>query len=192
MNFREQSIEGVFVVEVEPAHDERGLFARTYDEREFAERGIPLSISQGSVSFNTRRGTLRGLHLQAPPSEEAKLVRCLAGSVYDVVVDVRTGSPTQLRWLAVELSAARRNALFVPKGCAHGFLTLDDGCELEYLISTPYEPSAATGIRWDDPAVAVEWPVAPVLMSARDAAFPDIDAERVRSHGPAALLAAGP
>lgn len=191
MIFEEQSIPGVFVVEPQPALDERGLFARTYCRREFAERGISFEVAQSSVSFNTRRGTLRGMHLQAPPHEEAKLVRCVAGSVYDAVVDLRAGSPTQFQWVAVELAADRRNALYVPTGLAHGFVTLEDDCELEYLISTPYVPSAATGVRWNDPAFGIIWPSPPTVMSARDAAFPDVDVELIRDNGPGALVAAG-
>jgi dTDP-4-dehydrorhamnose 3,5-epimerase len=187
VTFEELSIPGVFAIEAEPAVDERGLFARTFDRSAFAERGLELGVAQASVSFNTRRGTLRGLHLQAPPHEEAKLVRCVAGSVYDVVVDLRRGSPTQLRWLSVELSAQRRNAVFLPPGLAHGFLTLDNGCELEYLISRPYDSVAAVGVRWDDPAVGVKWPFRPKVMSERDAAFPDLDLARVRNEGSAGL-----
>jgi dTDP-4-dehydrorhamnose 3,5-epimerase len=189
--FREQPIGGVYVVESDPAADERGFFARTYCRRAFAEQGIPFAIEQASVSFNARRGTLRGMHLQVEPHEEAKLVRCLAGAVFDVVVDLRAGSPTQLQWLGVELSADGRNALYVPAGLAHGFLTLEDACELEYLISTPYEPAAAAGVRWDDPAIGIEWPSAPTVISPRDAAFADLDVERVRECGPAALARAG-
>jgi dTDP-4-dehydrorhamnose 3,5-epimerase len=187
VTFEELAIPGVFAIEAEPAVDERGLFARTFDRSAFAERGLELGVAQASVSFNTRRGTLRGLHLQAPPHEEAKLVRCVSGLVYDVVADLRRGSPTQLRWLSVELSAQRRNAVFIPPGLAHGFLTLEDRCELEYLISVRYEPAAAVGVRWDDPAVNVEWPFQPTVMSERDAGFPDLDLARVRDEGPAAL-----
>ena len=154
---------------------------------ELAERGLDLEVEQASVSFNARRGTLRGLHLQRPPHEEAKLVRCLAGAVFDVVVDLRPGSPTHLSWAGVELSAEQRNAIFVPKGIAHGFLTLVDACELEYLISTPYDADAAAGVRWDDPALDIEWPFAPVVLSERDAGFPDIDSARVAAEGAAAL-----
>jgi dTDP-4-dehydrorhamnose 3,5-epimerase len=188
---REQRIAGVHVVELEPAVDERGFFARTYDRRALADRGIAFAIEQASVSYNRRRGTLRGMHLQVPPHEEAKLVRCLRGTVHDVVVDLRAGSPTQLESLAVELSAERRNALYVPPGLAHGFLTLEDGCELEYLISTPYVPAAAAGVRWDDPAIAIEWPAAPTVISPRDAAFADLDVTLVRERGPRALAPAG-
>lgn len=191
MIFQQQPIAGVCTVEPEPARDERGLFARTYGLSEFAAHGIPFSVAQASASFNARRGTLRGMHLQVPPHEEAKLVRCVAGSVYDVVVDLRVGSPTQLQWLAVELAADRRNALYIPAGIAHGFLTLEDGCELEYLISTDYVPSAAAGVRWDDPAVGVRWPFPPEVISARDAAFPDVDVELIRNEGPSGLLATG-
>jgi dTDP-4-dehydrorhamnose 3,5-epimerase len=185
--FEELALAGVFAIEPEPVHDERGLFARTYGRNEFAEHRLEFEVAQASVSFNARRGTLRGLHLQTPPYEEAKLIRCVAGSVHDVVVDLRAGSPTQFRWLEVELSSERRNALYLPPGLAHGFLTLEDACELEYLISTPYEAAAAAGVRWDDAAIGVEWPFAPVVVSERDAAYPDIDVELVREQGPDAL-----
>jgi dTDP-4-dehydrorhamnose 3,5-epimerase len=187
MTYQELELPGVLVLEPERKVDERGFFARVYDGEELAARGSPLPISQASVSFNTMRGTLRGLHLQRAPHAEIKLVRCLSGRVFDVVVDLRAGSPTALRWAAVELTAERRNALYIPEGVAHGFLTLEDGCELEYLISVPYEPSAAVGVRWDDPVVGVAWPFPPAVISARDAAFPDLDAASVRARGPAAL-----
>jgi dTDP-4-dehydrorhamnose 3,5-epimerase len=185
--FEEQFLRGVLTIDPEPTPDERGLFARTYSRDEFALNGVEFEIVQASVSFNARRGTLRGMHLQTPPHEEAKLVRCIAGSVHDVIVDLRAGSATQLRWLAVELSAKRRNLLYIPAGMAHGFLTLEDACELEYLISTQYEPGAATGVRWDDPALAIDWPFEPTVISDRDAAFPDLDQTRVADHGPAGL-----
>lgn len=188
MIFDEQPLSGVFRLRPERSRDERGFFARTFSAAESAQHGLEFAVAEASVSFNERRGTLRGLHLQVPPHEEAKLVRCVAGSMYDVVLDLRPGSPTQLDWLAVELDAEEGSALLIPPGFAHGFLTLEDGCELEYLISAGYAPSAAAGVRWDDPAVAIEWPFAPVVISARDAAFPDLDLERLRAHGPAALL----
>jgi dTDP-4-dehydrorhamnose 3,5-epimerase len=187
VTFEELAIPGVFALEPELVRDERGFFARTYSRSEFADHGIGFEVVQASVSFNERRGTLRGMHLQTPPHDESKLVRCLAGSVYDVVVDLRAGSPTQLRWLSVELSGERRNALFVPTGLAHGFLTLQDGCELEYLISAAYEPAAAVGVRWDDPVLEIEWPFAARVISQRDAAFPDLDVAAVSERGPAAL-----
>jgi dTDP-4-dehydrorhamnose 3,5-epimerase len=189
--FREQPISGVFTVDPEPFVDERGSFARTYSQGEFAEHGLSFTVAETSVSFNTRCGTLRGMHLQVAPHAEAKLVRCVAGAVYDVVVDLRAGSPTQFRWIAVELAADRRTALYVPPGGAHGFMTLRDDCELEYLISTPYVPSAAAGLRWDDPAIGITWPSPPSVISERDLSFPDVDVERVRANGPSGLVPAG-
>ena len=187
MIFAELALPGVFELTQEPVQDARGWFARTYDRDELAEHGLDLDVAQASLSFNARRGTLRGLHLQRPPHEEAKLVRCLAGAVFDVVVDLRADSPTHLSWIGVELSAERRNGIFLPRGLAHGFLTLVDGCELEYLISTPYDAGAAAGVRWDDPAVGIEWPFAPEVLSERDACFPDLDRGRVAAEGPAGL-----
>jgi dTDP-4-dehydrorhamnose 3,5-epimerase len=187
VRFEELAIPGVFALEVEPVHDDRGFFARTYSREELAEHGIDFNVVQASVSFNERRATLRGMHLQRPPHEEAKLVRCFAGSVHDVVVDLRAGSPTQFRWVAVELSAERRNAVYIPAGLAHGFVTLEDASELEYLISAAYEPSAAAGVRWNDPALGMQWPLEPEVISERDAAFPDLDLASVRKRGPAAL-----
>lgn len=174
MTFEELELPGVFELTPEPVEDDRGSFARVYDRDELRAHGLELEVAQASVSTNTRRGTLRGLHFQRPPHEEAKLVRCLAGSVFDVVADLRDGSPTRLRWLGVELSAQKRNAVFIPAGFAHGFLTLEDGCELEYLISAPYEASAAAGVRWNDPALGVEWPFEPSVVSARDAELPNL------------------
>jgi dTDP-4-dehydrorhamnose 3,5-epimerase len=187
VRFEELAILGVFQLELEPVLDTRGFFARTYSRPELAERGINFDVVQGSVSFNERRATLRGMHLQRPPHEEAKLVRCIAGSVYDVVIDLRAGSPTQFRWVAVELSAERRNALYIPPGIAHGFISLEDGCELEYLISAMYEPTAATGVRWDDPAIGIDWPLEPAVISERDAGLPDLDVPAVAERGPVAM-----
>ncbi len=187
MIFAELALPGVFELTQEPVQDTRGWFSRMYDRAELAQHGLDHEVVQASVSFNARRGTLRGLHLQRPPHEEAKLIRCLAGAVFDVAVDLRLGSPTHLSWIGVELSAERRNAIFIPKGLAHGFLTLDDACELEYLISTPYNADASTGVRWDDPALDIEWPSEPVVLSERDAGFPDLDAARVAVEGVAAL-----
>jgi dTDP-4-dehydrorhamnose 3,5-epimerase len=172
--YAELALPGVFELIPELVQDERGFFARTYDRAELAEHGLELDVDQASISFNARRGTLRGMHLQRAPHEETKLVRCLAGAVFDVAVDLRPGSPTHLSWVGVELSAERRNAILIPKGLAHGFLTLVDGCELEYLISMPYHADAGAGVRWDDPAVGIEWPFAPEVLSERDASYPDL------------------
>jgi dTDP-4-dehydrorhamnose 3,5-epimerase len=175
MVFRETAVAGALIVDVEPDSDERGLFARTFDAFVFRERGLSGDIVQCSTSFNRQAGTLRGLHYQAAPRGECKLVRCTAGTVYDVVVDLRTESPTYRSWTAVELSSENRSAVYVPRGVAHGFQTLEEGSELLYMIDRPFEPSAARGVRWDDPAFGIEWPAAPCgrTMSERDRSYPD-------------------
>lgn len=173
MIFEPTEIDGVVVVDAERREDERGFFARTWSDDEFRDRGLDPAISQISISFNRKARTLRGLHLQRPPHEEAKLVRCTMGRVFDVAVDLRPTSPTCRRWVGVELTAENRRALFVPKGCAHGFLTLTDDAELLYLITTPYAADAAAGVRWDDPAFAIDWPAVPEVISDRDATYPD-------------------
>ena len=142
----------------EPHVDERGFFARTFSAEEFARLGLNPMVAQCSISFNERRGTLRGLHLQAPPHTEAKLVRCTQGRMFDVAVDLRTASSTYLRWTATELSAENRRSLYVPEGCAHGFLTLADATEVSYQISRGYVAEAGSGYRWDDPAFGIDWP----------------------------------
>lgn len=176
MIFQPTLIPDLFVIEPERHADDRGHFARTYDASLLAEHGLDPSIEQCSTSFNLRAGTLRGLHFQAEPHAESKLVRCTRGAVYDVALDLRRDSPSHLRWYAVELSEENGWALFIPPGCAHGFQTLEDGSELLYQISTAYEPTAARGVRWDDPAFAIDWPVPPNhgrIMSERDASYPD-------------------
>lgn len=174
MIFTETALPGAWVVEPEPVHDERGFFARTFDRDAFATRGLCTAFAQCSVSYNHRAGTLRGLHFQAAPHEEAKLVRCTAGAVFDVIVDLRPGSATRGRWAAVELSAENRRALYIPEGFAHGFQSLADGSELFYQISVPYRPESARGVRWDDPAFAIAWPEAERrIVSARDRSYPD-------------------
>jgi dTDP-4-dehydrorhamnose 3,5-epimerase len=168
-------IAGAYAVEVAPARDERGLFARTFDRDALAEHGLAADVVQASVSFNARAGTLRGLHYQAEPHGEDKLVRCVRGAVHDVIVDLRPDSPTYCEWLGLELDDESRNALYVPRGCAHGFQTLTDGAELLYMMTTPYVPEAARGVRWDDPAFGIAWPEppGPRVMSERDRAYPD-------------------
>ncbi len=169
-------IDDAFLVEPEPFADERGHFARTYDADTFAQRGLDTRISQCSTSFNVRAGTLRGLHYQADPHAEAKLVRCTRGAVYDVALDLRPDSPTFLRWHAVHLSAANGQAFFIPAGCAHGFQTLADDSEVFYQISVPFEPAAGRGVRWNDLVFAIAWPDPPAhgrIMSDRDAGYPD-------------------
>ena len=168
-------IEGVWVVEAEPAADERGLFARTFDAEAFAAQGLGATVVQCSTSFSARAGTLRGLHYQEGDDAECKLVRCTAGAVFDVAVDLRPQSPTHRRWFATELTSENRRALHVPRGVAHGFQTLEDASEVLYMIDRPYAPAAARGVRWDDPAFAIDWPEAPAgrILSERDAAYPD-------------------
>lgn len=176
MLFSETPVDGVFVVEPDRIEDERGFFARTFATDEFAERGLDPRVAQCSTSFNATAGTLRGLHYQAAPHREAKLVRCTRGTIYDVAVDLRADSPSYLRWFGTELSADNGRALFVPEGCAHGFQTIVDASEVLYQISTPYVPDSAQGVRWDDPAFAIEWPAPPPAgrtMSRRDADYPD-------------------
>jgi dTDP-4-dehydrorhamnose 3,5-epimerase len=175
MLFRELRIAGAWVIDVEPSEDERGLFARTFDRALFAERGLSSDFVQSSTSLSPRAGTLRGLHHQAEPHAECKLVRCTAGAAYDVLVDLRPGSPTHRSWEAVELSSDNRRAVYVPRGVAHGFQTLVAGSELLYMIDRPFEPSATRGVRWDDPAFGIDWPEPPGarIMSERDRTYPD-------------------
>jgi dTDP-4-dehydrorhamnose 3,5-epimerase len=175
MRLVDTDLPGVYVVEPEPAADERGLFARTFSRDDFEEWGLDPVVAQCSTSFNQRAGTLRGMHYQAGAAEETKLVRCTRGSMFDVAVDMRHRSPTYLRWTGTTLTANNRRALYVPKGFAHGFLTLEDTTEVFYQISAPYQPGAAQGLRWDDPAIGIAWPVPPQVISARDAQHPFLD-----------------
>ena len=168
-------IAGVVVVTPELRADDRGFFARTFCAREFEAAGLRPLVAQANVSFNHRAGTLRGLHYQRPPAEEAKLVRCTRGRVFDVAVDVRPASPTYLRHVGVVLDAEERNALYVPEGFAHGYLTLEDGCEVAYHASEFYTPEAEEGIRWDDPALAIAWPHEVRVVSAKDSGWPDLE-----------------
>ena len=176
MNFRELAIPGVFLVTPEPARDARGFFARTWCREEFAEHGIDDGFDQASVSHNHKRGTLRGIHFQAPPHGEAKLVRCTRGALFDVAVDLRPASPTFGRWIGEVLSEVNHAALVIPEGCAHGFQTLQDETEVFYQIAGPYRPEAFRGVRWNDPQLAIDWPLAGPVMSDRDAALPTLDA----------------
>ncbi len=172
MIFSQTSIPGVVLVRPEPRVDERGFFARAWCQREFAAHRLNPALVQCSISFSRARGTLRGLHFQLPPHEEAKLVRCTAGAVYDVVVDLRPGSPTFRRWHAVELSAANHAMLYVPEGVAQGFQTLQDDVEVFYQMSQFHAPEAAHGVRFDDPALGIRWPLPVTAISPRDRAWP--------------------
>lgn len=174
MIFVETELKGAFVIEPERLEDERGFFARTWDRQEFEKRGLDSQLAQCSVSFNKSKATLRGMHYQAAPHEEAKLVRCTGGAIYDVVIDLRPDSPTFKQWVAVELTAENMLMLYVPRGFAHGFQTLQDNTEVFYQISEFYAPESARGVRWDDPAFDIQWPQAEErVISARDRTFPD-------------------
>jgi dTDP-4-dehydrorhamnose 3,5-epimerase len=172
MRFTPAALDGVVIVDIEPREDARGYFARTFCADEFARAGLPTAFAQCSTSFNRRRGTLRGLHYQAEPRPEGKLVRCVRGSAFDVAVDIRPGSPTRRRWIGTELSAHNARALWIPPGFAHGFVTLTDDTELLYQITEAYRPELARGLRWNDPAFAIDWPVGEPILSERDANHP--------------------
>jgi len=174
MNFVALPLKGAVLVEIEPRVDERGIFARTYCEHEFAAHGLPSSFVQCNTSFNTSRGILRGLHFQAKPRPEAKLVRCTRGAIFDVIVDLRPDSATHGKWYGAELTADNRKALFIPVGFAHGFQTLEDNCEVFYQMTEFYDGNLARGVRWNDPSLGIRWPILPPIMSDRDARYPDL------------------
>jgi dTDP-4-dehydrorhamnose 3,5-epimerase len=173
MKFVATGFAGAYVIEPERIEDERGFFARTFCRDEFEIHGLRNAFVQCNVSFNSRKGTLRGLHYQDTPREEAKLVRCTCGAIYDVIVDIRRASPTFKRWAAFELTAENRRMIYVPEGFAHGFQTLEDGCEVFYQMSETYRPELARGIRWNDPILAIRWRLENPIVSARDAGYPD-------------------
>ncbi len=172
MTFTELPLRGAYAVEMQRLTDERGFFARSYCVEEFAAHGLLPDVRQCSVSYNALTGTLRGMHYQSAPHEEHKLVRCTAGAVFDVIVDIRASSPTYARWYGTELTARNHRSLFIPPGFAHGFVSLTDHTEVYYMISVPHAAQFARGLRWNDPALAIEWPLTPVVVSARDAAYP--------------------
>jgi len=172
--FSPTRIPGVWTIDTEFAIDERGAFGRLFCASEFAACGLCSSYTQSSLSRNPKAFTLRGMHFQASPHEEVKLVRCTRGALYDVLIDLRPESPTYREWLGVELTAENARAVYVPGGVAHGFLTLGDDTEVLYHMETEFQPQAARGIRWDDPAISVEWPAEPRIMSSRDRNYPDL------------------
>jgi len=167
------SLPGAFIVDIDRRDDDRGFFARTWCRREFAEMGLNADLAQCNVSYTKRRGTLRGMHWQAAPHSETKLVRCTRGAIWDTIIDLRPDSTGYMKHLSVELTAASGRALYIPEGMAHGFLTLEDDCEVSYQMSEFHEPAAARGVRWNDPAFAIEWPVGDPILHPRDAAYPD-------------------
>lgn len=173
--FSETDLRGAFIVEPERIEDERGFFARSWCQTEFREHGLNPHLVQCNISFNRWKGTLRGMHYQAAPHEEAKLVRCTMGAIYDVIIDLRPDSPTLRRWTAVELNAVNRRMLYIPEGFAHGFQTLADDTEVFYQMSVAYVGEATRGVRWDDPAFGIKWPEAEVrTISMRDSEYPDL------------------
>lgn len=171
LKFANTGLPGAFVIEPEFLADERGFFARTWCAREFADHGLKHVFVQGNISFNRRTGTLRGLHYQTPPHEEAKLVRCTAGAICDVIVDLRPDSPAYLKNFAVELTQENHKMLYVPEGCAHGFQTLADGTEVLYHMSEFYSPECSAGHRWNDPAFGIDWPLEVSVISERDSSY---------------------
>lgn len=174
MIFTETKLAGAYVIDLERIEDDRGFFARAWCANEFTEHGLESRVVQANDSSNKNKGTLRGMHLQRPPHEEVKMVRCIRGALYDVIVDVRENSPTYKQWIGVELNEENRRMLYVPKGFAHGFQTLVDDTEAFYLVTEFYTPGAEAGVRWDDPAFRIEWPLgAPTEISDKDASWPD-------------------
>jgi dTDP-4-dehydrorhamnose 3,5-epimerase len=170
----ETPLAGSFVVELEQLEDERGFFARTWCADEFASHGLEAQIAQCNLSSNRRRGTLRGMHYQTAPHHEAKIVRCIRGAIYDVIVDLRADSPTWRRWVSVELTAENRRALYVPENFAHGYQTLTDDSEVFYEMSKPYASGLGRGVRWNDPALKIEWPICDPILSERDRSYSDL------------------
>jgi dTDP-4-dehydrorhamnose 3,5-epimerase len=173
MKFIPTAVQGVFIIQLEPVEDERGYFARTWCREEFRNQGLDPALEQCNLSFNRHRGTVRGLHYQAPPGEEAKLVRCSRGSLFDVALDLRVFSPTFLKYAGVVLDADIHHALYIPAGCAHGFQTLEDATEVTYQMSRSYAPELARGVRWDDPVFDIRWPQQLTVISDRDRNYAD-------------------
>jgi dTDP-4-dehydrorhamnose 3,5-epimerase len=176
MSIVETDLPGVFLVEPAIVPDRRGFFARLYDEETLVSLGIDTRVAQCAIAFNDAVATMRGLHYQEAPHGETKVVRCTAGVLFDVVADLRPASPTRHRWAGFELSASNRHSLIVPPGCAHGYLTLTPATEVAYLISVPYVQAAQRGVRWDDPVLAISWPLSPLVVGERDSALPFLEA----------------
>src|SRR5690242_13645539 len=174
MIFHRTKLPGVVEIDLDLHRDDRGFFARSWCQKEFEAEGLNPSTVQCNVSFNEKKGTLRGMHFQAAPSSEAKLVRCTQGAIYDVVIDLRTESPAYKQWVGVELSGENRRMLYIPEGCAHGFLTFEDKTEVFYQMSEFYHPELARGVRWNDPAIQIVWPAAVEVISERDRTYADL------------------
>jgi dTDP-4-dehydrorhamnose 3,5-epimerase len=174
VKFTETALQGAYIVDVEPIEDERGFFARSWCREEFGAHGLHCTFVQSNISFNTKKGTLRGMHYQVKPNEETKLVRCTRGAIYDVIIDLRSQSRTCTQWIAVELTAVNHRMVYVPEGFAHGFQTLEDDTEVLYLMSAYYRQECSRGVRWDDPAFGIAWPQSDIrIISDKDKAYPD-------------------
>ncbi len=173
MKFIPTKLAGAYIVELEPIRDDRGFFGRSFCQQEFAEHGLNPQLVQCNISFNNQQGIIRGMHYQATPHAEAKLVRCTQGSIYDVIIDLRPNSATFKQWVSVELTAENRRSLYIPEGFAHGFQTLTIATEVFYQMSEFYHPESAKGVRWNDPAFAIDWVLEPVMMSEKDQSYPD-------------------
>lgn len=182
MIFRETRLKGAFLIEPERIEDERGYFSRTWCRKEFESRGLNPRLAQCNISYTRRRGTLRGMHYQEEPYGETKLVRCLRGELYDVIIDLRPGSPTFREWLPATLSGENGTMLYIPEGFAHGFLTLRDDTEVFYQMSEYYRPDSARGVRWDDPAFGIRWPLAVKVISERDKSYRDYDPQKYSAY----------
>jgi dTDP-4-dehydrorhamnose 3,5-epimerase len=178
MLFTETKLKGAFIIQPEKFEDERGFFARTWCQREFATHGLNPGLAQCSVSFSHKRGTLRGMHYQIAPHEETKIVGCIKGAIYDVIIDLRHDSPTFTQWVGIELTSENRLMFYIPEGLAHGFQTLEDNTEVSYQISQFYAPEHARGVRWNDPVFAIRWPEDPSVLSDRDKNYPDFAGKR--------------
>ena len=172
MKFQETPLKGAWIITPEPIEDERGFFARMFCANEFENRGLKKNLAQCSISYNRKKGTLRGMHFQASPHAEAKLVTCIKGAIYDVIVDMRVESPTYMQWAAFELDENKQQGLYIPEGCAHGFQTLLDECKIMYMISEFYYPESTRGFRWDDPVIGIQWPeTADRIISEKDCSW---------------------
>jgi dTDP-4-dehydrorhamnose 3,5-epimerase len=176
--FKETKLKGAFVIEPEKFEDLRGFFARSFSQQEFLDQGLRGEFVEAGISFNRRKHTVRGMHFQAPPNAQAKLVRCTRGRIFDAMVDLRHDSPTYKQWVAQELTGENRLMLYIPEGCAHGFQTLEDDSEVFYQLSQGYAPACERGVRWNDPAFGITWPVTDdVIMNERDRNYPDFENE---------------
>jgi len=187
MRFTETDLKGAFIIEPDRIEDDRGFFARTFCRREFEKHGLNPNLVQCSVSFNAKKGTLRGMHYQATPHEEVRLVRCTSGALYDVLLDLRVDSSTFQQWIAVELTAENQTMVYIPEGVAHGFQTLEDHTEVFYQMSEFYHPECAKGVRWDDPAFGIQWPLAVSMASPKDRAYAAFDLSSSSSRTPRSI-----